>query len=150
MEWLLIWRKWEGSALYWSKGWFLLHSNVPSHNAATVKHILATRKVAVPHNPSYSSDLAPANYFILPQIHICPERSEIPLHNRYSRSGYKGTEQHSKSFLEWIKKLHECAIRCIKTRWCVCWKNNSFLICAFVIFIIFVLKLFRHTLYTLM
>lgn len=51
MEWLLIWRNWEGPALYWSKGWFLLHRNVPSHNAATVKHILATRKVAVLHTP---------------------------------------------------------------------------------------------------
>jgi hypothetical protein len=116
MEWLLIWRNWEGLALYWSKGWFLLHSHVPSHNAATVKHILAARKVAVLHNPPYSPNLAPANYFILPQIQICPERSEIQLHNRYSRSGYRETQQHYKSFLEWIKKLHECAIRCIKTR----------------------------------
>jgi len=30
-----------------------MHSNVPSHNAATVKQILDTSKVAVLHHPSY-------------------------------------------------------------------------------------------------
>jgi len=114
MEWLLRWMNWERPALYCSKGWFLLHSNVPSHNAVTVKQILDTSKFSVLHHPPYSPHLAPANYFILPEIQICPERSEIPLHNRYSRYGYRRTEQHSKSFLEWIKKLYECAIKCIK------------------------------------
>jgi len=91
-----------------------MHSNVPSHNVATVKQILDTSKVAVLHHPPYSPHLAPANYFIFPQIQICPERSQIPLHNRYSICGYRGTEKHSISFLEWIKKLHECATKCFK------------------------------------
>ena len=47
---------------------FLLHDNAPSHNAAIVKKFLAKRNVAVLHHPPYSPDLAPANYFLFPNL----------------------------------------------------------------------------------
>ena len=47
---------------------FLLHDNVPSHNAAIVKKFLANRNVAVLHQPPYSPDLAPAVCFVFPKL----------------------------------------------------------------------------------
>ena len=55
------------TAKFQSSEWFLLHDNVPSHNA-TVKKFLANRNVAVLHHPPYSPDLAPANYFLFPKL----------------------------------------------------------------------------------
>jgi len=45
-----------------SGDWFLLHDNVPSHDATIVKQFLAQRKVIVLDHPPYSPDLAPADY----------------------------------------------------------------------------------------
>src|SRR5215469_8012459 len=47
---------------------FLLHDNAPSHNATIVKQFLAQRKVAVLNHLPYSPDLAPADYFLFPQV----------------------------------------------------------------------------------
>ena len=51
-----------------SNEWFLLHDNAPSHNAAIVKKLLANRNVAVLHHSPYSPHLAPADYFLFPQV----------------------------------------------------------------------------------
>jgi len=51
-----------------SGDWFLLHDNAPSHNATIVKQFLAQRKVTVLDRPLYSSDLAPADYFLFPKV----------------------------------------------------------------------------------
>ena len=45
-----------------------LHDNVPSHNATIVKQFLAQRKVTVLNHLPYSSDLAPADYFLFPKV----------------------------------------------------------------------------------
>jgi len=50
-----------------SGDWFLLH-NVPSHNATIVKQFLGQRKVIVLDHPPYSPDLAPADYFLFPEV----------------------------------------------------------------------------------
>ena len=48
--------------------WFLLHDNVPSHNATIVKQFLVQRKVTVFDHPPYSPDLAHADYFLFPKV----------------------------------------------------------------------------------
>ena len=45
-----------------------LNDNAPSHNATIVKQFLAQRKVTVIERPPYSSDLAPADYFLFPKV----------------------------------------------------------------------------------
>ena len=50
-----------------SGDWFLLHDNAPSHNTTIVKQFLAQRKVTVLGHLPYSSDLAPAEYFLFPK-----------------------------------------------------------------------------------
>jgi len=49
-----------------SGDWFLLHT--PFHNATIIKQFLAQRKVTVLDHPPYSSDLAPADYFLFPKV----------------------------------------------------------------------------------
>ena len=51
-----------------SGDWFLLHNNVPSHNATIVKQFLAQWKVTVLDHPPHSPDLAPADYFLFPKV----------------------------------------------------------------------------------
>jgi hypothetical protein len=46
-----------------SKEWFLLHDNAPTHTAGIVR-CLARKQVTVLHHPSYSPDLAPADFFL--------------------------------------------------------------------------------------
>jgi len=61
-----IWR--VGTAKFQSSEWFLFHDNAPSHNAAIAKKFLANRNAAVLHHPPYSPDLAPADYFLIPNF----------------------------------------------------------------------------------
>jgi transposase len=51
-----------------SKEWFLLHDNEPAHTAGVVAHFLARKQVTVLHHPSYSPDLAPADFFLFPKL----------------------------------------------------------------------------------
>jgi len=51
-----------------SGDWFLLHDNAPSHNATIVKQFLAQRKATVLDHPSYSPDLAHADYFLFRKV----------------------------------------------------------------------------------
>ena len=54
--------------MFESGDWFLLHDNVPSHNAIIVKQFLAQWKVTVLDHPPYPPDLAPADYFLFPKV----------------------------------------------------------------------------------
>jgi len=51
-----------------SGNWFLLHENAPSHNATMVKQFLGQRKVTVLNHPPCLLDLAPADYFLFPNV----------------------------------------------------------------------------------
>jgi histone-lysine N-methyltransferase SETMAR len=51
-----------------SKEWFLLHDNVPAHTTSVVARFLARKQVTVFHYPSYSLDLAPADFFLFPKL----------------------------------------------------------------------------------
>jgi histone-lysine N-methyltransferase SETMAR len=50
-----------------SKEWFLLHDNAPAHTAG-VARFLAREQVTVLRHPSYSPDLAPADFFLFPKL----------------------------------------------------------------------------------
>ena len=51
-----------------SRDWFLLHDNAPSHNATIFKQFSAQWKVTVIDHPPFSSDLAPADYFMFRKV----------------------------------------------------------------------------------
>jgi hypothetical protein len=43
---------------------FLLHSNAPAHRSVLVKDFLAKNKATILERPPYSTDLAPANFYV--------------------------------------------------------------------------------------
>jgi len=78
------------TAKFQSSEWFLLHDNTPSHNAAIVKKFLANRNIAVLHHPPNSPDLAPADYFLFPQVKIFLKRAAFSNSKKYSVCSDKG------------------------------------------------------------
>ena len=47
--------------------WMLHHDNAPAH-ASLIREFLTKRKTTVVPQPSYSPDLAPADFFLFPQL----------------------------------------------------------------------------------
>jgi transposase len=56
--------------LYRTRDFFLLHDNAPAHSAAMIRQFLAQKQVATSHQPPYSPDLAPADYFLFPKVKL--------------------------------------------------------------------------------
>ena len=52
---------WENNA------WVLLHDNAPGHSALSIRWFLAERNVPTLEQPPYSPDLAPCDFFPIPQ-----------------------------------------------------------------------------------
>ena len=52
----------------WRNRWILHQDNAPVHNALSVKQFLATKNIAVFEQPPYSSDLAPCDFYLFPEI----------------------------------------------------------------------------------
>ncbi|KAL4120451.1 hypothetical protein QTP88_013142 [Uroleucon formosanum] len=53
----------------WRNGtWFLHHDNAPAHSALSIREFLADKKIPVVPHPSYSSDLAPCDFFLFPRL----------------------------------------------------------------------------------
>ena len=50
------------------EGWLLHCDNAPVHTATSVKTFLARRRVEILPHPSYSPDLAPANFWLFPKV----------------------------------------------------------------------------------
>ena len=54
---------WEG------RRWILHHDNAPAHSALIVREFLAHNSIVLEH-PPYSPDLAPCDFFLVPQMQI--------------------------------------------------------------------------------
>jgi len=97
-----------------SSKWFLPHDNAPSHNAAIVKKFLANRNVAVLHHPSYSPDLAPADYFLFSKLKFSLKGRHFQRVEEIVCAVTRELNNISKTaFLEGTKKLKESANKCI-------------------------------------
>jgi transposase len=68
MEWLLKRILLVRPKFHNSKEWFLLLDNALAHTAGVVARFLARKQVTVLHHPSYSPDLAPADFFLFPKL----------------------------------------------------------------------------------
>jgi transposase len=54
--------------LWRNNSWFLNHDNEPAHASLRIRDFLANTKTTVLPQPSYSSDLAPADFFVFPKL----------------------------------------------------------------------------------
>jgi len=50
--------------------WVLHHDNAPCHTAISINQFLATKNIPVAHQPAYSPDSSPCDFFLFPQIKI--------------------------------------------------------------------------------
>jgi len=86
---------------------------VPSHIAAIVK-FLANTNVTVLHHPSYSPDLAPADYFLFPKLKFSLKWQHFQTVEEIQCVVTRELNNISKTaFLEGVKKLKEHANKCI-------------------------------------
>lgn len=65
------------SELYRSNKWFLLHDNSPAHLSIVVSQFLVTKNVNIITHPSYSPDLAPADFFLFPKLKLAMEMDSL-------------------------------------------------------------------------
>ncbi|EFN85578.1 hypothetical protein EAI_05626, partial [Harpegnathos saltator] len=50
--------------------WRLLHDNVPFHCSSIVTNFLTKNQILLLQHLTYSSDLAPCNYFLFPKLYL--------------------------------------------------------------------------------
>ena len=57
----------ERPELFANNSWILHHDNAPAHTALFLREVLATKQITVLEHPAYSPDLAPKDYFSVPE-----------------------------------------------------------------------------------
>ena len=57
----------EGSEKWRNMSWFIFHDNAPTHQPVLIKDLLAKNNVTTLDQPSYTPDLAPADFYLLPR-----------------------------------------------------------------------------------
>ena len=66
-----IWKylkvRWKQPKLFANNSWILHHNNAPAHTALSAREFLATKQITVLEHPAYSLDLAPNNFFSVPE-----------------------------------------------------------------------------------
>ena len=68
MDHLLKCIHWVHPGAFCSWDCFLLHNNVPAHNAASVCQFLTQKNVTNLYPPLYFPDLSPSDYFLFPKL----------------------------------------------------------------------------------
>jgi hypothetical protein len=56
------------SQLWRTNSWFLHHDSAPAHASLLIRHFLANTNTTVLHQPSYSPDLGPVDFFLFPKL----------------------------------------------------------------------------------
>jgi len=54
--------------LWTNQSWVLHHDNAPAHSSFLVRNFLVKNETTVVPQPSYSPNLAPANFFLFPKL----------------------------------------------------------------------------------
>jgi len=75
--------------------WILHHDNAPAHNALSVKRYLAKNNIPVMEHPPYSPDLAPCDFFSLPENQVCAQRNQVQVRGCSESKSDATLEQHN-------------------------------------------------------
>ena len=57
--------------------WMLLHDNVPTHVSLLISSYLAKYQISVVPHPTYSPELAPAEFFLFPKLKTTLKESRL-------------------------------------------------------------------------
>jgi len=61
----------------WPDKWILHHDNAPAHDALWFREFLAKNSITKMDHPTYSPDLAPYDFWLVPKLKKYPERTKI-------------------------------------------------------------------------
>lgn len=57
--------------------WMLHHDNAPCHTALSITEYLTLKGIPVVPQPPYSPDLSPCDFFLLPKLKKCPQKTSF-------------------------------------------------------------------------
>lgn len=99
--------------LWKSHSWILHHDNAPSHIAMIVRNFLTKNATNIIHQPPYSPDLAPCDFFLFNRLKK-PLRGTrfdsteaIKEKSKKELMAIRKTE-FEKCFQDWINRWHKC------------------------------------------
>jgi len=62
------WKSWTGTTQIFARNSCILHhDNASAHTALSVRDVLATKQITILQHPAYSPDLAPSDFFSVPE-----------------------------------------------------------------------------------
>ena len=90
--------------------WIFHHNNAPSHSSLIVTEFLAKDETKVIAQPPYSSDLAPCDFFLFPNLKYPLRGTSIKAIQRNSLKELKDipVEVYKKCMENWINRWHAC------------------------------------------
>ena len=101
-----------------SRGVLFLHNNALAHWALATQKKLAYMGLQCPDHPSYSLDLAPSDYHLLPGLkkqlkgrHFSSDMEVIPAAETWLDG------QPSEFFFSGLQKLEQRSKKCVELRW---------------------------------
>jgi hypothetical protein len=67
----------KSSEKWTTNSWFILHDNAPTQRSVLVKDFLVKNNVTTLEHPSYSSDLIPGDFLLVPSTEISIKRTAL-------------------------------------------------------------------------
>ena len=98
----------------WAQKTLILHhDNAPAHTALSVKQFLVLKEITTLHHPSYSSDLAPCDFFLFPKLKSILKGTcfEGVVDIKTSMTNHFKTitkEEFSQRFKAWSTRMEKC------------------------------------------
>jgi len=103
--------------LWENQTWMLHHDNAPAHASLLIRSYLAKHQTSVVPHPSYSPDLAPADFFLFPKLKTTLKGHHLQtieeIHENAIRELCTITES---AFQEALQERKKCWERCIASR----------------------------------
>ena len=95
--------------LWTAKNWQLHHDNAPAHSLHLIQIFLAKHGIPVVHQPPYSLDMAPCNFWLLPTLKgsSFESREEI-MQNAMAEMTTIPKEAFQKCFRQWKDQWVKC------------------------------------------
>ncbi|GBL89961.1 hypothetical protein AVEN_234677-1 [Araneus ventricosus] len=100
----------------WQGGWSLLHYNAPSHTYIVVQIWVAEKNILLLHQPPYSPDLSPSDFWLFPKIKMglkgnCFDTVEDIKTNATAELRKIPQQDFHRCFQQWQERWSKCVCR---------------------------------------
>jgi len=99
--------------LWTNQSWVLYHDNAPAHSSFLVRNFLAKNETTVVPQPPYPPDLAPADFFLFPELKSTLKGRRFDTFDEIQKNSTKELfaipkEAFQKAFQSWQKGWERC------------------------------------------